>query len=130
MCYNATDMNEVPQTIYGVHTLADFFGCDPDILDDESKLTQILTDAAIKAGAKILDTTSHKFSPQGVTVLLLLAESHISIHTWPEAQYAAVDAFTCGQTTNPTLALDYIEQAVCATTNNRRVMSRGEREYM
>ena len=70
-------------------------------LDDEVFLRSAITQAAERAGATLLNLITHQFQPQGVTGLALLAESHISIHTWPEAGYAAVDVFTCGDHTMP-----------------------------
>ncbi|MCL5006912.1 MAG: adenosylmethionine decarboxylase [Patescibacteria group bacterium] len=78
----------------GRHIIADFFGSEK--LDDAKFIEQALVDAASASNATILGSKFHKFSPQGVTGYLLLAESHISIHTWPEHGYAAVDVFTCG----------------------------------
>ncbi|MCL5016237.1 MAG: adenosylmethionine decarboxylase [Patescibacteria group bacterium] len=78
----------------GKHIIADFF--DSENLDDLEFVKQTLTAAASAAKATILGSKFHKFSPQGVTGYLLLAESHISIHTWPEYGYAAIDVFTCG----------------------------------
>ena len=80
----------------GAHVLADFWGCRPELLDDAGLLMQALRRAALEANMTILGEEEHKFEPQGFTGLLLLAESHISIHTYPERGYAAVDVFTCG----------------------------------
>jgi len=71
------------------------------VLDDELFLRNCAVDACESAGATVISVHSHKFSPQGVTLIVLLAESHFSIHTWPERGTAAVDLFTCGETTNP-----------------------------
>ncbi|MFM8543765.1 MAG: adenosylmethionine decarboxylase, partial [Vulcanococcus sp.] len=67
----------------------------------EAFLRNAITSAAKRAGATLLNLITHRFDPQGVTGLALLAESHISIHTWPESGYAAVDVFTCGDHTMP-----------------------------
>lgn len=80
-----------------------------DLLDDEKFTIRILKEAAELAGAKFLSSTSHKFSPQGVTAVVLLAESHISIHTWPEHGYAAADCFTCGTGCDPEAAIRHIK---------------------
>lgn len=71
-------------------------------------IEKYMVQAAEKAKATILKTYFHKFSPVGVTGVIALAESHISIHTWPELQYAALDIFTCGKTMSPQVALEYI----------------------
>ena len=80
----------------GAHVLADFWGCQPEKLDDSRLLMQALREAALVANMTILGEEEHKFEPQGFTGMLLLSESHISIHTYPEQGYAAVDVFTCG----------------------------------
>ena len=78
----------------GKHCILELYDCDSSKLDDEVFLRSAITQAAERAGATLLNLITHQFQPQGVTGLALLAESHISIHTWPEAGYAAVDVFT------------------------------------
>jgi len=88
----------------GKHCILELYNCDPAKLDDEAFLRTAITSAAKRAGATLLNLITHRFEPQGVTGLALLAESHISIHTWPESGYAAVDVFTCGDHTMPEMA--------------------------
>ena len=85
----------------GKHCILELYNCDSAKLDDEAFLRDAITTAAKRAGATLLNLITHRFDPQGVTGLALLAESHISIHTWPESGYAAVDVFTCGDHTMP-----------------------------
>jgi S-adenosylmethionine decarboxylase len=85
----------------GKHCILELYDCEPARLDDEAFLRDTITTAAKRAGATLLNLITHRFQPQGVTGLALLAESHISIHTWPESGYAAVDVFTCGDHTMP-----------------------------
>jgi len=81
----------------GHHVLLDLYGVEAAWLGDCALIEAVLDDAARMAGARVLGTRFHPFGPgQGVTGVLLLAESHISIHTWPEHGYAAVDVFMCG----------------------------------
>ena len=80
----------------GAHVLADFWGCQFEKLDDADLLMNSLRQAAKSANMTILGEESYKFNPQGFTGLLLLSESHISIHTYPERGYAAIDVYTCG----------------------------------
>ena len=87
--------------IIGKHCILELYGCDPIKLNDESFVRTSLTLASKVAGANLLNMITHKFHPQGVTGLALLSESHISIHTWPESRYAAIDVFTCGKKTMP-----------------------------
>ena len=86
------------------HLLLELYRCDCEKLNDESFLRCTLNRAAKFANATVLNLISNKFEPQGVTAIALLAESHISIHTWPEYHYSAVDIFTCGQNMMPELA--------------------------
>ena len=81
----------------GVHLLLDLENCDQKILDDLNIIKHTLIIAAQKSGAHIMGETFHKFTPVGVTGIVSIAESHISIHTWPEFKYAAVDIFSCGE---------------------------------
>ena len=98
----------------GTHLLADLSGIAPERLRDCAALERLLRDAAGAAGAQVLHGHFHSFGPgQGVTGVLLLAESHISIHTWPEVGFAAVDIFMCGAA-RPQLALDLIKDALQA----------------
>jgi|1048.fasta_scaffold18783_2 S-adenosylmethionine decarboxylase len=92
----------------GKHCILELYECDPSKLDDEAFLRNAITTAAKRAGATLLNLITHRFEPQGVTGLALLAESHISIHTWPESGYAAVDVFTCGDHTMPDKACDVL----------------------
>ncbi|MCG2590456.1 adenosylmethionine decarboxylase [Rhodohalobacter sulfatireducens] len=80
----------------GQHIVIDYWSCDANILNDEKQLTQLLIDGAEAANAKIISIESYPFEHQGVTAIALLAESHISIHTWPSHGYAGVDIYTCG----------------------------------
>ena len=85
----------------GKHCILELYECDQYKLNDEAFIRTTITTAAKEAGANLLNLVTHRFDPQGITGLALLAESHISIHTWPENFYAAVDVFTCGNHTMP-----------------------------
>jgi S-adenosylmethionine decarboxylase len=85
----------------GSHLLLDLYGCPADRLDDVALIEAALRDAVAAGHAELLHLATHHFEPQGVTAMALLAESHLSIHTWPEHGYAAVDLFTCGTATDP-----------------------------
>ena len=106
------------------HFLLELYGCDCEKLNDESFLRWILNRAAKLANATVLNLISNKFAPQGVTAIALLAESHISIHTWPESNYSAVDIFTCGQTMKPELASQYLIESLIAKEHSLRVIER------
>ena len=85
-----------PTTPLATHLLLELYGVDPRLLDDVEHLKAALTGAALAARCTVLGVVAHKFQPQGASVVLLVAESHLSVHTWPEVGYAAVDIFTCG----------------------------------
>lgn len=106
------------------HLLLDLYGCCFDKLNDESFIRCILTNAAKLANAKVLNIVSNKFEPHGVTAIALLAESHISIHSWPESNYSAVDIFTCGQNMKPELASQYLIEAFMAEEHLLRTINR------
>ena len=85
----------------GRHCILELYQCDQAKLNDEAFIRTTITSSAKIAGATLINLVTHSFKPQGVTGLALLAESHISIHTWPEIGYAAIDVFTCGDHTMP-----------------------------
>ncbi len=108
----------------GIHLLADFYGIDPARLCSVEAIDRLLRQSAEAAGARILHSHFHSFGEaQGVTGVVLLAESHISIHTWPETGFAAADIFMCGNA-RPELAMQVIELALMPAS---RVMQRIER---
>ncbi|PKB80017.1 MAG: adenosylmethionine decarboxylase [SAR202 cluster bacterium Io17-Chloro-G9] len=82
--------------VLGLHLLLELKDCNPSLLDDLNHIRLAMLRAAHDAGAHVIGESFHQFSPQGVTGILSIAESHISIHTWPEYGYAAADIFTCG----------------------------------
>ena len=106
------------------HLLLEVYNCDCEKLNDESFLRCALSRAAKLAKATVLNLISNKFEPQGVTAIALLAESHISIHTWPESNYSAVDIFTCGQNMLPEYASEYLIEALKAEEHSLRIIER------
>ncbi len=92
----------------GTHLLLDLRRCDAGLLDDDGYIRESLTLAAEAAGATVLSARFHKFSPMGVTGVVLISESHLCIHTWPERGYAAVDIFTCGSAFQAQKAADVV----------------------
>ena len=77
----------------GRHVLAELYGCRFEVLNDIDKVQDIMVNAALEAGAEVREMVFHKFSPQGVSGVVVISESHLAIHTWPELGYAAVDVF-------------------------------------
>ncbi len=94
------------------HILFTLKGCPAVLLDDELHVKAVLIAAAEISNSQLLNIATHKFDPQGVTAVALLAESHISIHTWPEDGMAVCDVFTCGEHTKPELAATYMHSAM------------------
>jgi S-adenosylmethionine decarboxylase proenzyme len=80
----------------GTHLLVEYAGCNEEILDDAPALEALLREAALAAGARVVAATMHRFVPRGASGVVVLEESHVSIHTWPEHGRAAVDFYTCG----------------------------------
>ena len=109
----------------GRHVLAEIYGCKFGILNDISKVEKIMVDAALKSGAEVREVAFHKFSPQGVSGVVVISESHLAIHTWPELGYAAVDVFTCGDTVNPWDACKYLTENFGAQDVNAKEIIRG-----
>ena len=98
----------------GRHILAEIYGCNFDILNDIKKIEEIMVNSALEAGAEVREFVFHKFSPQGVSGVVVISESHLAIHTWPELGYAAVDVFTCGDKVNPWDACKYLTEKLNA----------------
>ncbi|OYT61695.1 MAG: adenosylmethionine decarboxylase [Thermofilum sp. ex4484_15] len=96
----------------GRQLIVELFGCDRDLLDSIDKLRRALIEAAKASRSTVIGHVFHKFSPQGVSGVIVIAESHLAIHTWPEYGYAAVDIFTCGKHTDPWGALAVIKEAL------------------
>ena len=106
------------------HILFTLKGCPYDKLDDESLIRATLIGAAVLTQSTLLNVSSHKFSPHGVTAIALLAESHISIHTWPENGVAVCDVFTCGDHTNPRSGATYMYETLGATDIDSKIIDR------
>ncbi|MGZ3236961.1 MAG: adenosylmethionine decarboxylase [Burkholderiaceae bacterium] len=112
----------------GLHVLADFYGVSSEKLMDVDTIDRLLRHGAETVGATILHSHFHTFGPgQGVTGVLLLAESHISIHTWPEFNFAAADIFMCGNT-EPQRALEVIQAALQPSNSAIQTIARGRKE--
>jgi S-adenosylmethionine decarboxylase len=108
----------------GTHIIVELSDCNSRTLSDVDQVTSILVTAAKEANAEVLQTAFHRFTPQGVSGVVVIAESHLSIHTWPEYGYAAMDIYTCGDHTDPWKACRYAAEKFQAkqmlTTEVRR----------
>jgi len=98
----------------GRHLILDLYDCDPEILNNYEELQRLLEASLVMAKANILRIFGQKFEPQGVTLLALLAESHASVHTWPELKYCAIDLYTCGDKTETHKAAEFLKQKLKA----------------
>lgn len=108
----------------GRHLILDLYGCDQGILDDYEELQRLLEASLVMANATILRIFGEKFQPQGVTLLALLAESHASVHTWPELGYCAVDLYTCGDKTKTHRAAEFLKKKLKAETVEEKELVR------
>ncbi len=111
------------KTSYAVHLIADFKSC--NLIKGPKELKKILLEAAKEANNIALKTSIHKFPVQGITGMVLLAESHIAIHTWPEHDYVAIDIFSCGKKTRPYKALAYLKAKLSPRKAKVRLLKRG-----
>lgn len=109
----------------GTHIVSDMWHCQ-NLPDDAKLLEKILVNAAHSANATILGVVSHDFEPQGATVMVLLAESHISLHSWPEYNYVAIDVFTCGKQMDPAAAVKHLEDFFKPQKAESKTIIRGE----
>lgn len=114
----------------GQQIVAEFYECDNDILNNPALVEEIMCDAAIKAGATIVTKTFHTFSPHGVSGAVIIAESHLAIHTWPEYGYAAVDLFTCGDTVDTEAAYRTLKAGLRSRRASTMEMKRGQLEVV
>lgn len=106
----------------GKHLILDIHGCDSEILNDYDRLECIMYEALHLIGAKLLRLIGEKFEPQGVTLLALLAESHCSIHTWPELGFAAIDLYTCGKDFDPVIIKNMFKQKLNSISDEEKDM--------
>lgn len=109
----------------GRHILLELYDCDTKILNDPVRVEKIMHDAALAARATIVKSVFHNFNPYGVSGVVVIAESHLAIHTWPEYGYAAVDLFTCGEEIDPWVAHHYVAEHLKAKHKTSLEMKRG-----
>ena len=114
----------------GHQIIAEFYACNRDSLNDVDFIRSAMVGAAKQAGATIVTETFHHFSPHGVSGAVIIAESHLSIHTWPEYGYAAVDLFTCGDTVSSEAAFNYLREMLESAQVSTMEIHRGQVEMM
>ncbi len=111
--------------VLGRHMLLELFLCDKEVLDDLAGIETVMKEAARVSGATIVESVFHRFQPHGISGVVVVAESHLAIHTWPEYGYAAVDFFTCGPGIDYQQARNYLQLAFAAQDFELREIERG-----
>ena len=109
----------------GRHLLLELFDCDLDAISNLKSVKHALVEAAKRAQATIVDVVFHEFNPFGISGVVVIAESHLTIHTWPEHRYAAVDIFSCGDTLQPEVAATYLVEQFGAERTSVVELQRG-----
>ncbi len=109
----------------GRQILAEFYNCDSEALKDEKYIGEAMVQACIEGKATVVTHTFHSFSPFGVSGVVVIAESHVAIHTWPEYNYAAVDIFTCGETIEPWVLFDFLKEKLGSSHVSQMELKRG-----
>ncbi len=99
----------------GRHLLVEYYHCSPEVLNNVEVIKDSMEYAAEKSGATVVKSTFHHFSPHGVSGVVVIAESHLAIHTWPEYGFAAVDLFTCGDDVDPWVAFEILKETLGAS---------------
>lgn len=117
---------ELEFSTFGRHVAMDAWGVDFQKLNDVEYLTEHLQKAAKACGATVLSVQKQQFDPQGATVLVMLSESHLSIHTYPEKGFAALDCYTCGHTVDPVIAIEYMLEVLQPSKAYSKVLRRGD----
>ena len=108
----------------GRHILVEFYNCDPEILKDPNFIEKQMKEAAICAKATIVESVFHHFNPWGVSGAVIVEESHLTIHTWPEYGFASADFFTCGDI-DPWKSFEYLENVLKAEFSESVEIPRG-----
>lgn len=121
---------EETQDSLGLHMLAEYYQCNSDLINNLEYLEEHLLESARIAGATIVTSSFHPFSPVGISGIVVVKESHFAIHTWPEYDYAAVDFFTCSDRLSFQKAYDYLTQKLQSQKHSYKVVKRGEKKII
>ena len=111
---------------FGEHYLVDFSGCDPAKISNVEEVRRVFLQAAEESKARIVGELFHQFDPVGVSGVLLIEESHFSVHTWPENAFVGVDIFTCGEEMEAPVAIESLRQAFDAEDVVVKILVRGQ----
>jgi spermidine synthase len=114
----------------GRHILVELYDCSPDLLNDVVHVEKSMEDSARKAGATIINSSFHHFSPFGVSGVIVIQESHLAIHTWPEYGFASIDLYTCGDTVDPWVSYTFLKTRLRAAHGSAMEMRRGELQLL
>ncbi|OEF98106.1 S-adenosylmethionine decarboxylase proenzyme [Vulcanibacillus modesticaldus] len=109
----------------GRHVIAELWGCNVDKLNNLKFIEKMMVDAALESGAEVREVAFHKFAPMGVSGVVIISESHLTIHSFPEHGYASVDVYTCGDRIDPNVAAEYITKQLEATKRESILVPRG-----
>lgn len=109
----------------GRHIITELWECNPDKLNDIDYIERLFVDAALRSGAEVREVAFHKFAPHGVSGVVIISESHLTIHSFPEHGYASVDVFTCGDRIDPATASQYIAEGLEAKVREDVKLNRG-----
>ncbi len=109
----------------GSHLILELYSCPADLLDDPQHVASTMTSAVEASGATMIQPFFHQFAPQGVSGVIIISESHFTIHTWPEYSYAAVDVFTCGDVIDMDVAAETLRHGLQAQSMQKMMLSRG-----
>ena len=109
----------------GKHLLLELKECDREIINNLDKVRNAMVSAARRAKARVVEEAFHEFNPHGISGMVVIAESHLSIHTWPEYHYAAVDIFTCGELIDPQVAANYLVKKFKSKDHSFKEIKRG-----
>ncbi|PYZ97242.1 S-adenosylmethionine decarboxylase proenzyme [Alteribacter lacisalsi] len=109
----------------GRHVIAELWNCNVEKLNDMDFIERTFVNAALEAGAEVREAAFHKFAPHGVSGVVIISESHLTIHSFPEHGYASIDVYTCGDRIDPNVASDYIARSLDAGTTQAVEVPRG-----
>ncbi len=108
-----------------IQILAEFYGCDPELISRSDTVKKIINRAIRKSKLTKIRSHYHQFRPSGVTGVVLLAESHITMHSWPEYNYIALDLFSCGDKKKAKIAIEQLAKDFKPAKMKKQIVIRG-----